>query len=99
MWNITLSDGTKISDLELNGTNFVSKVKIDESIFKSNLDTVTISDGEQEMQYNDLIFIQQQEWEDGYYIAFAQKTAADVTDELMIDMDYRLTLLELGLTE
>lgn len=99
MWNIALSDGTKISDLELNGTNFVSKVKIDESIFKGNLDAVTISDGEREMQYNDLIFIQQQELEDGYYIAFTQKTAADVTDELMIDMDYRLTLLELGLTE
>lgn len=100
MWTITLSDGTKITDLEVNGTNFVSKTKINESIFKGNLDTVTISNGESEVEYTDLIFIQQMEWEDGtFYIAFTEKTASDFNDELMIDMDYRLTLLELGVTE
>lgn|GEM_PF-3536781 len=37
MYTITLSDGRKLENLTVNGTNFVSKTKVDEEIFQNNL--------------------------------------------------------------
>lgn len=72
-YTITLADGQQLTDLGLNGNNFISKTKIDESIFKDNLDTMTVSDGENETVYHDVEFIQQMPWPDGtYYLAFRE---------------------------
>ena len=46
MYTITLADGTKIDNLELNGNNFISDTIINDEVFCNNLDTVIISDGE-----------------------------------------------------
>ena len=45
IYKITLGDGTEISNLKLNGNNFISTEKIDESVFVDNCSPVTISDG------------------------------------------------------
>ena len=75
MYTITLADGKKLTGLEMNGTNYVSKEKVDETIFENNLSTVKISDGETETAYTDMVFIQQMEWADGtFYLAFREKT-------------------------
>ena len=75
MYTITLADGKKLTGLEMNGTNYVSKEKGDESIFKDNLSTMKFSDGETETTYTDMVFIQQMEWVDGtFYLAFREKT-------------------------
>lgn len=59
----------------MNGTNYVSKEKVDETIFKDNLSTMKVSDGETETTYTDMVFIQQMEWADGtFYLAFREKT-------------------------
>lgn len=42
VYSIILSDGTKITDLRLNGNNFVSKNRIDSSRFSYNLSPVKI---------------------------------------------------------
>ena len=87
MYKITLNDGTVIDNLTVNGTNFVSKDKIDESIFtKDNLKKVTIND----TVYENLVFIQQMKLADGYYIAFRQKTAEEITQENMTDVQLAL---------
>lgn len=39
-WKITLSDGTQLKDLRLNGNNFVSQKEITEDIFKGKLSKV-----------------------------------------------------------
>ncbi len=44
MYNVKLADGTEIKNLELNGNNFIPDTIIDEAIFESNLDNVTITD-------------------------------------------------------
>lgn len=46
-YTITLADGTILSDLSMNGDNFISKTPISEDIFEGNLYTVAISDGEE----------------------------------------------------
>lgn len=45
MYTITLADGTKLENLELNGNNYISDTVIEGSVFEGNLDTVEISDG------------------------------------------------------
>lgn len=45
IYKITLGDGTEISNLKLNGNNFISTEKIEESVFADNCSPVTISDG------------------------------------------------------
>lgn len=46
IYTITLSDGTELSDITLNGNNFVSHTEVTEADFAGKLDTVTITDGE-----------------------------------------------------
>ena len=75
MYTITLANGKKLTGLDMNGTNYVSKEKVDETIFKDNLSTMKVSDGETETTYTDMVFIQQMEWADGtFYLAFREKT-------------------------
>ena len=82
MYTITLSDGRKLENLVVNGTNFVSKTKVDEKIFRNNLAAVVISDGKTERAYENLVFIQQMEWEDGtYYLSFREKTKMEMLAE------------------
>ena len=64
-YTITLADGRKLTGLTKNGDNFVSKTKVDESIFVNNLSTMKVSDGETEITMTDVQFIQQMEWVDG----------------------------------
>ena len=82
MYTITLSDGRKLENLAVNGTNFVSKTKVDEEIFLNNLASVVISDGKTERTYENLVFVQQMEWADGtYYLAFREKTRMELLTE------------------
>ena len=41
-WKITLSDGTKLKNLELSRNNYISKTKITEDDFKGKLSKITI---------------------------------------------------------
>ena len=45
-YKITLADGTVLSDLRLNGNNFISDEPVTEETFKDNCTPVTINDGE-----------------------------------------------------
>ena len=101
MYTIKLADGRELTGLTKNGTNFVSNEKVDESIFKDNLSTMTVSDGDTEEAFTDMAFVQQMKWFDGtYYLAFRQKTPSELTEEmtldLLLDYEYRLCMLELG---
>lgn len=44
-YSVTLSDGTVIDNLTLNGNNYISSVEIDPAIFDYNCSPVVISDG------------------------------------------------------
>ena len=102
MYTITLSDGRKLENLTVNGTNFVSKTKVDEGIFRNNLASVVISDGKTERAYENLVFVQQMEWADGtYYLAFREKTrmellAEEITENSIGMADVQDALVELA---
>lgn len=82
-YTITLANGRKLTNLSLNGTNFVSAEPVGASMFEGNLDTMTISDGETETVYHNVEFIQQQQWPDGYYLVFRQKSPQELEMESM----------------
>ena len=48
-YKITLADGTELSNLTMNGNNFISEATIDPGIFQSNCSPVVISDGEHDV--------------------------------------------------
>lgn len=45
-YTVTLADGTQLTELALNGNNFISSKKVEASTFEGKLSTVTINDGE-----------------------------------------------------
>lgn len=78
MYKIKLYDGREITDLKKNGTNFVSKTKIDESIFVNNLKTMTVIDEEGiETECQNVELIQQVQYADGWYLAFIEKNISE----------------------
>lgn len=57
-YSITLANGDCISDLVLNGNNFISNEYLDKSLFEDNLSEVIISDGENERVHYNMELIQ-----------------------------------------
>lgn len=57
-YSITLSNGTKLEDLRLNGNNFISAAPVTKDMFEGNLSEVTVNDGETETTYKDLDLVQ-----------------------------------------
>ena len=87
MYIITLANGKKLENLQLNGTNFVSSIPVDETIFAGNLSTMTVSDGEHEEIYHDMVFVQQMEFHGEYYLAFQEKSAQEKALERLENME------------
>ena len=57
-YSITLSDGTELSGLMLNGNNFISESWISESVFENNCSPVIISDGEFTEMHDNMELVQ-----------------------------------------
>lgn len=47
MYKLILADGTELTGFTKNGDNYIRKEKVDESVFKDNLSTLEITDGEE----------------------------------------------------
>lgn len=67
IYKIILGDGTEISNLKLNGNNFISTEKIEESVFADNCSPVTISDGITETVHPNMELVQIVEQVPGEY--------------------------------
>lgn len=57
MYTITLNNGTKLKNLELNGNNYIAEGVIEDSVFQDNLASVTITDGKTTETYTDMVLI------------------------------------------
>ena len=87
-FKLILKDNTVLTGY-INGTNFVLKGKADESIFtQDNLSIVKIQVEDQpEVEYSELIFIQQMFFEGEYYLAFRQKTKDEKREERIAQLE------------
>lgn len=99
-YTITLADGRKLIGLSKNGDNFVSSEKVDETIFKDNLSTMKVSDGETEETFENMVFIQQMEWADGtFYLAFREQTPQEKMLAAIAANSESVTDMQLALAE
>lgn len=65
---ITLSDGSRIEDLHLNGNNFISGAELEEKDFIGKLSTVTIEGSDQSIQtLNNAELVQITKENDGWW--------------------------------
>ena len=85
-YTITLSDGTRIENLEMNGNNFVSDVKLSHELFKDKLYSVKISDGEKEELHSNMELIQLIEF-DNKYLFIIQDIPKEKLDRLKLEAD------------
>ncbi len=67
LYAVTLSDGTTLSDLHLNGNNFVSDTPVTKEQFDYNCSPVTISDGEITETYENMELVHLQTTNGQYY--------------------------------
>lgn len=73
MYTITLPNGTKLENLKLNGNNFVSATKIDETLFSDILSEVKIENDESSYTMRNVSLLQQMEIDNEYYFILVEQ--------------------------
>lgn len=88
-----------MKNLGLNGNNFISKTKLDESIFAGNLSTLTIIGEEGVMQVmENAVFMGQQERPDGWYFSFRELSPQEIFNaSVESKMDYLAMMTDVDL--
>lgn len=80
-FKITLSDGTELKDLELNGSNYISKKKVTEKTFAGKLNHVVIessSGAVTEYDNMELVQIAQYDGDNRYWIVLRQLSDLEI---------------------
>lgn len=83
MYEITLSNGTRLENLVLNGNNYISETIIPDSAFDGGLDTVTISDGETEKTYSDMVLLNNRIEDGKSWFILEEKTETQKKEEAL----------------
>ena len=99
MYEIKLSDGTKIKDLGLNGNNYISQIKIEDSLFDGKLSHVEITDKEtgEVTIINDAVLIQNKQYGDEWWFILAEKSQDTKQNEIDIDLNGKVDYLAMML--
>lgn len=91
-FTVTLSDGTQLTNLWLNGNNYTTAEQISEETFEGKLSHVTIeSTSGAVTEYDNAELVQVQECEDGYRFILREKSELTILLETL-----RARLNELG---
>lgn len=89
IYSVTLSDGTVIDRLRMNGNNFISKDPIDPEMFEGNLAVVVINDGETEETRKNMELVQVTRMGEEYWFVLRDVPASEIANaKLRSDLDY-----------
>ena len=101
MYTIKLYDGTILTNLILNGNNFISDKIIPDDIFTDNLNEVEISDGENTQIYNDMVLVANRVIDGKSWFILAEKTPEQKEKEEFENniADIYATLISKGLKQ
>lgn len=103
MYKITLTDGTVLDNLELNGNNYIAEGVIEDSVFEGNLDTVKITDGETTETFTDMRLMSNRAVDGRSWFVLGEKTEQQKKEEAMsrqmADMNKALNVLLTGKEE
>lgn len=101
-WKITLSDGTTIENLGLNGNNYISKTKITEDDFKGKLSKVIIENETEKTseEFEHMELVQIVHYEDGYYFVLRELSEQELKDiKIQGNLDYLAMMVDVDLEE
>lgn len=103
-WKITLSDGTQLENLKLNGNNFISEEKIVEDDFKGKLSKVIIegiTDGQEfKQEYQHMELVQIVHNKDGYYFVLRELSEEELYKiKTQADIEYLAMMANIDLEE
>ena len=100
-FTIVLADGTSLTNLGLNGNNYISSTKVTEDTFAGNLEEVTIecSDGTTETKTNmDLVQISKVGKE--YWFILRELTAQEIKDaKVQANIEYIAMMADIDLDD
>lgn len=98
MYKITLTDGTTLENLVLNGNNYVASTAVDDAVFKDNMASVTITNLEDESteQIEDGVLLSNIVRDGKSWLVLGQKTPEQKRQETI---DSTFTDLQMALTE
>lgn len=89
IYKITLTDGTVIDNLKLNGNNFISNEIIDPAIFKGNCSPVVISDETHDDIHNNMELVQVTNVNGDYWIVLRDISISELRQlKLQSDIEY-----------
>lgn len=98
IYKITLADGTVIDNLKMNGTNFISSVEIDESVFDGNLLEVTINDGEKDEVHSNMELVQITKMANEYWFVLRDIPRTELAFiKMQSDIEYVAMMAEIDL--
>lgn len=95
-YKITLSDGTVISNLKLNGNNYISKEAIDASIFAGNCSPVAINDGANDETHANMELVQITESDSGEYWFVLRDVSSEELTRIKIQSDIEYVAMMAG---
>lgn len=98
MIKIVLNNGNEISNLTLNGNNYISNDILSDDVFADGLSIVTITNGGTSAEYKNMKLIQNIVVDDKSWFILAEKTEEEILkerlksteDALMILMDLQM---------
>lgn len=94
-FTVTLEDGTELSGLRQNGSYYISDTPVTAETFDGNCYSVTISDGENAEEHENMELINIIPLDGGYGFALRQRSEEEIkADQLRADVDYALMMLD-----
>ena len=97
-YKIILADGTVLSNLKLNGNNFVSDAEVTEDQFIDNLDPVVINDGETDDVHEHMALVQIIKYGEQYYFVLRDRTPDELLRiKMQADIEYLAMMSDIEL--
>lgn len=98
MYTIILADGTQLTNLELNGNNFISDEIIADTVFKDNLSTIIITNGEKTETYTDMMLYSNRVDGGKSWFVLGEKTEQQKLRERITSLEEQIEMLLSGVT-
>lgn len=97
MVKLQFPNGTVIENLELNANTFISKEKVDESLFSDIISELTVvkDDNNTSIMHN-VVFVTQYQCGDEWYLALREMTKEELKKKELMDS---ITELQLAIVE
>lgn len=104
MYKITMSDGTQLDNLRLNGNNFVSEIEVTEDTFRGKLSKITIEKIEEGQvsikEYEHMELVQIVHYTDGYYFVLRELSVSELKEiKMQSDIEYLAMMTDIDLEE